>query len=83
MEANPALGAAVGAVKRVQSRRFAGSYADLLAGGPYAAAARFFLLQGLGHRAGTLCARATKGQRSTKTRASTALAVKAEAPPAR
>ena len=43
MEANPALGAAVGAVKRVQSRRFAGSYADLMAGGPYAAAARFFL----------------------------------------
>jgi len=43
MEANPTLGVAVGAVKRVQSRRFAGSYADLLAGGPYAAAARFFL----------------------------------------
>ncbi|HXD42777.1 MAG TPA: hypothetical protein VN649_19575 [Ramlibacter sp.] len=43
MEANAALHAAVGAVKRVQSRRFAGSYADLLAGGPYAAAARFFL----------------------------------------
>jgi hypothetical protein len=43
MHANPALHAAVGEVKRVQSRRFAGSYADLLAGGPYAAAARFFL----------------------------------------
>jgi hypothetical protein len=43
MEANTALHAAVGEVKRVQSRRFAGSYADLLAGGPYAAAARFFL----------------------------------------
>ncbi len=30
-------------VKSVQSRRFAGTYADLLAGGPYSAAARFFL----------------------------------------
>ena len=43
MEANSALYAAVGEVKRVQSRRFAGSYADLLAGGPYATAAQFFL----------------------------------------
>ena len=39
----PRIGAAVAAVKAVQSRRFAGTYADLLAGGPYAAAARFFL----------------------------------------
>src|SRR5215207_6725026 len=42
-DANPALHAAVGEIKRVQSRRFAGTYADLLAGGPYAAAAQFFL----------------------------------------
>lgn len=41
--ANPPLRDAVGEVKRLQSRRFAGTYADLLAGGPYAAAARFFL----------------------------------------
>ena len=33
----------VGEVKRLQSRRFAGTYADLLAGGPYAAASQFFL----------------------------------------
>ena len=39
----PRIGAAVSAVKSFQSRRFAGTYADLLAGGPYAAAARFFL----------------------------------------
>lgn len=39
----PALGAAAMALKRLQARRFAGSYADLLAGGPYAAGARFFL----------------------------------------
>jgi hypothetical protein len=43
VEADPSLQAALGRVKRVQSRRFAGSYADLLAAGPYAAAARFFL----------------------------------------
>ena len=43
VEANPSLQAALGRVKLVQSRRFAGSYADLLAAGPYAAAARFFL----------------------------------------
>ena len=42
-EADPALRQAVGDIKRFQSRRFAGSYADLLAGGPYAKAARFFL----------------------------------------
>jgi hypothetical protein len=39
----PEIGAAVAAVKRLQARRFAGSYADLLAPGPYSAAARFFL----------------------------------------
>jgi hypothetical protein len=42
-EAQPGLAAAVGAVKRLQAKRFAGTYADLLAGGAYAAAARFFL----------------------------------------
>lgn len=42
-EANPALGAAVVRVKAIQSRRFAGTYSDLLGGGPYAVAARFFL----------------------------------------
>lgn len=39
----PDIGAAVLTVKRFQARRFAGTYADLLAAGPYAAAARFFL----------------------------------------
>lgn len=39
----PALGEALGQVKRVQSQRFAGTYSDLMASGPYAAAARFFL----------------------------------------
>jgi len=39
----PAIGAAVVRVKRLQARRFEGSYADLLACGPYAAAAGFFL----------------------------------------
>lgn len=43
LNANPALASAVGEVKRVQSRRFAGTYADLLAAQPYAAATRFFL----------------------------------------
>lgn len=42
-QAQPALHEAVSEVKRLQSRRFAGTYADLLAGGPYAAASRFFL----------------------------------------
>jgi hypothetical protein len=41
--ARPELRQAVLAVKRLQSRRFAGSYADLLSAGRYAAAARFFL----------------------------------------
>jgi hypothetical protein len=40
---NPALGAAVAEVKRLQSLRFAGTYADMLGGGPYRAAAHFFL----------------------------------------
>jgi hypothetical protein len=39
----PEIAAAVTAVKRLQARRFAGTYADLLASGPYSAAARFFL----------------------------------------
>jgi hypothetical protein len=39
----PDIGAGVLAIKRFQARRFAGTYADLLASGPYAAAARFFL----------------------------------------
>lgn len=42
-ERQPALTRAVQAVKRAQAKRFAGTYADLLASGPYAAAARFFL----------------------------------------
>lgn len=41
--ADAALHAAVIAVKALQARRFAGTYADLLAVGPHAAAARFFL----------------------------------------
>ncbi len=41
--ADASLHAAVIAVKALQARRFAGTYADLLAGGEYAAAARFFL----------------------------------------
>jgi len=45
LEDHPALGAAVGQVKRVQSGRFAGTYADLLASGPYAAPASFFLTE--------------------------------------
>jgi hypothetical protein len=39
----PAIGAAVTRVKRLQARRFEGTYADLLASGRYSAAARFFL----------------------------------------
>lgn len=41
--ADPALGASVHAVKVFQARRFAGTYADLLGGGTYREAARFFL----------------------------------------
>lgn len=40
---NPALGARVKAVKAFQARRFAGTYADLLQGGSFQDAARFFL----------------------------------------
>jgi hypothetical protein len=40
---DPALGAAVVALKSYQQQRFARSYADLLASPRYAAAARFFL----------------------------------------
>jgi hypothetical protein len=39
----PAIGAAVFEIKRFQARRFQGSYADMLAAGPYMAASRFFL----------------------------------------
>ncbi|MBI2769354.1 MAG: hypothetical protein HYX47_07020 [Burkholderiales bacterium] len=39
----PALSEAVVQVKRLQAKRFSGTYADLMRGGPYAAAARFFL----------------------------------------
>jgi len=41
--AHPALGLAVAQVKRLQSLRFAGTYADLLGGAQYQGAARFFL----------------------------------------
>jgi hypothetical protein len=41
--ATPQLGTMVGAVKRFQARRFAGTYADLLASSAYGTAARFFL----------------------------------------
>ena len=41
--ATPALGDAVRTIKRLQARRFAGTYADLLSAGPYVSAARFFL----------------------------------------
>ena len=40
---DPPLGAAVTWVKRFQSRRFASTYADLIAGDQYRAATRFFL----------------------------------------
>ena len=41
--ANPRLALAIFAVKRFQSRRFRKTYADMLAGGPYQPAAKFFL----------------------------------------
>ena len=41
--AEPALYAAILSVKRFQAQRFAATYADLLAAGPYRDAARFFL----------------------------------------
>lgn len=43
VRARPELKSAAHAVKRVQARRFAGTYADLLAGDTYSDAARFFL----------------------------------------
>ena len=42
-QAMPVLGTAVAEVKRLQARRFAATYADLLADQDYAAATRFFL----------------------------------------
>ena len=45
VDANPPLGTALRQVKRLQSRRFAGTYSDLLGGGPYADAAQFFLTE--------------------------------------
>ena len=42
---NPALDAAVYAVKAFQARRFAGTYSDLLASDTYRHAARFFLVE--------------------------------------
>jgi len=44
-ERQPGLRDAVCAVKALQGRRFAGTYADMFAGGPYASAARFFLVE--------------------------------------
>lgn len=41
--AQPPLRAAAQTIKSLQGRRFSGTYADALAGGPYAAAVRFFL----------------------------------------
>lgn len=41
--ATPGLGDCVRHIKKLQARRFAGTYADLLSGGPYAAPSRFFL----------------------------------------
>ena len=43
VETEPRLGEAVSQIKLLQARRFAGTYAELLARGPYAEAARFFL----------------------------------------
>lgn len=43
VDANPVLRSALARVKQLQSRRFAGTYSDLLAAQPYAAATRFFL----------------------------------------
>ena len=41
----PGLREAVVEVKALQGRRFAGTYADMFAGGPFAQAARFFLVE--------------------------------------
>jgi hypothetical protein len=46
----PGIAAAVADVKRFQARRFAGTYADLLASPTYGAAARFFLEELYGDR---------------------------------
>ncbi|MEY2952888.1 MAG: hypothetical protein RLZZ401_975 [Pseudomonadota bacterium] len=43
--AHPAQAVATYQVKALQARRFAGSYADLLAAGPFAPAARFFMTE--------------------------------------
>lgn len=42
---DPALGAAVGAVKTLQARRFSGTYADLMGSPSFGPAARFFLTE--------------------------------------
>lgn len=47
---DPSLADAVHAVKRFQARRFAGTYADLLAGGRQGAAAGFFLRELYGEK---------------------------------
>lgn len=47
---DPRLALSIQAVKRLQAQRFAGSYADLLAGGSFQAAARFFLDELYGER---------------------------------
>src|SRR3569623_2279083 len=41
----PGLRTSVVAIKALQGRRFAGTYADMFAGGAFAAAARFFLVE--------------------------------------
>jgi hypothetical protein len=46
----PAIGASVERLKRLQARRFAGSYADLLASAAFGAATRFFLEELYGAR---------------------------------
>lgn len=46
----PQIGAAVARVKRVQARRFEGTYADLIASAAYGPAARFFLQELYGER---------------------------------
>ena len=48
--ADPQLQGALLTVKRLQSRRFSGSYADMLQGGSFAVAARFFLEELYGDR---------------------------------
>jgi hypothetical protein len=47
---DPLLRQSLGEVKRLQSRRFSGTYADLLHGGTYATPARFFLEELYGER---------------------------------